>query len=312
MTIHTYQPGDEEAQAHIYNEAAAALSKFKPATPEEVNRRVRARDFDPGTRFYAEVGGKVVGYAVFQPNGRVSYPWCLPGHESQAEPLFDAVVQAMKARGMTSAFAAYRADWPVQCAFFTSHGFPQAREMINFVLDFVDMPTPAARPSNSFSPLLPADVAMVYQLDRTVVRVPSPAELERYLFHNPYFTPEALFALRNQADGSASAVGILVTSPTYGNPKQVDPFMPCFRLGAFGTEGMQVKRINGLFSFLAKGDRDVTSLGLDLMTQAAGRLQETDLECIAAQVPSDAPHLLRFYQRMFRRQGSFPVFERAL
>ena len=144
------------------------------------------------------------------------------------------------------------------------------------------------------------------------MRVPSSAELERYLFHNPYFTPEALFALRNQADGSASAVGILVTSPTYGNPKQVDPFMPCFRLGAFGTEGMQVKRLNGLFSFLAKGDRDVTSLGLDLMTQAAGRLQETDLECIAAQVPSDAPHLLRFYQRMFRRQGSFPVFERAL
>ena len=33
---------------------------------------------------------------------------------------------------------------------------------------------------------------------------------------------------------------------------------------------------------------------------------------VAAQVASDAPHLMRFYKQYFRRQGSFPVFERPL
>src|SRR5262245_60471321 len=47
MKIRTFQPGDEAVQAEIYNEAAAALPKFKPATSPEVQRRTRAGDFDP-------------------------------------------------------------------------------------------------------------------------------------------------------------------------------------------------------------------------------------------------------------------------
>ena len=88
--------------------------------------------------------------------------------------------------------------------------------------------------------------------------------------------------------------------------------MPCFRLGAFGTEGMQTKRLNGLFSFLTRSDRDTMPLGLDLLGQAAFRLRQTEVSHLAAQVPSDAPQLLRFYQRLFRRQGSFPILERTL
>ena len=90
MRIRNYQEGDESRQAAIYNEAAGPLPKFKPTTVEEVRRRCRARDFDPGTRFYAEDGGQVVGYAMFQPNGRVNFPWCLPDHAAAAEPLFEA------------------------------------------------------------------------------------------------------------------------------------------------------------------------------------------------------------------------------
>jgi hypothetical protein len=76
---------------------------------------------------------------------------------------------------------------------------------------------------------------------------------------------------------------------------------------------MQVKRIRGMFSFLAKPDGNLSPLGLDLMGHAAFRLLETDdVSSLAAQVPSDAPALLRFYERYFRRQGSFPVFEREL
>jgi hypothetical protein len=87
--------------------------------------------------------------------------------------------------------------------------------------------------------------------------------------------------------------------------------MPCFRLGAFGTEEMQTKRINGLFSFLAPEGPDVNVLGLDLLAYAAFRLHETEVDTFGAQVSSDRPHLLRFYQQYFQRQGSFPLYERT-
>ena len=89
MTIRTFQPGDEVAQVSIYNEAAGDLPKFKPATLDEVRRRLRDPDFDPATRFYAVADGRPVGYATFQPSGRVSFPWCRKGHEALAEPLLD-------------------------------------------------------------------------------------------------------------------------------------------------------------------------------------------------------------------------------
>src|SRR5581483_11422853 len=152
VNIRTYERGDEAEQAAIYNEAAAALPRFKPATVEEVRRRCRARDFDPATRFYAVEGNRPVGYANFHANGRVSYPWCRKGYESCAEPLSQAVLQAMKARGLRTAFAAYRGDWPTTHDFFLKHGFLKAREMVNFLIDIVEMPTPAARPSSPFSP----------------------------------------------------------------------------------------------------------------------------------------------------------------
>jgi hypothetical protein len=89
--------------------------------------------------------------------------------------------------------------------------------------------------------------------------------------------------------------------------------MPCFRLGAFGSETMTTKRVNGLFSFLAPDDAKVMPLGLELLGQAAWRLRDSeDLTTLAAQVGSDVPHLLHFYTRTFLRQGSFPVLERDL
>src|SRR5207249_3763166 len=57
MPIRHYQPGDETAQAAIYNRAAGALPAFKPATPEEVARRYRSSDPDPTTKFYAVADG---------------------------------------------------------------------------------------------------------------------------------------------------------------------------------------------------------------------------------------------------------------
>jgi len=312
ISIRTFQPGDEGAQVAIYNEAAADLPKFKPATVPEVQRRSQARDFDPALRFFAVADDVPVGYAMFHANGRVSFPWCRKGHEQAAAPLWQAVLDGLTKRGIRRAFAAYRGDWPSILEFFQHHGFRQAREMINFVTEVVDMPTPPARPSSAITALQREDVAAVFALAPQVLRVATAADLENYLFRNPYIKPDAAFVLRSRIDKTPLAAGLLILDATYADPKKIDAAMPCFRLGAFGTEGMQAKRVNGLFSFLAVPDNNFTAVGLDLLGHAAYRLQATeDVSTLAAQVPSDVPHLLRFYERNFRRQGSFPVLERA-
>lgn len=313
MKIRTFQPGDEAKQAAVYNAAAGPLPKFKPATSQEVQRRVKARDFDPASRFYVEVNGEVVAYVNFNPNGRVSYPWCLKGHEKVAEPLFEHMLGAMRQRGMRRIFAAYRADWTAVCDFFVQHGFRKAREMVNFVIDLIEMPTAPARPGSAISPLRQEDVPAILEMIPELLRVCRPEELTQHLFKNPYFQPESLFTLRSRTGDAPVAVGILITEPTYADPRQVDSNMPCYRLGAFGTEGMQTKRIKGLFSFAARKDQNIPALGLDLMGHAALRLRDDDdISQLAGQCPSDVPVLLQFYQRNFRRQGAFPVFERDL
>src|ERR1700687_1978405 len=100
MAIRTYRPGDEVAQVSIYNEAAAELPKFKPATLDDFRRRNVGTELDAAARFYSAVSGRVVGYAAAHRNGRVSLPWCRKGHEAQSEPLFLALLQAMQDRGM--------------------------------------------------------------------------------------------------------------------------------------------------------------------------------------------------------------------
>jgi hypothetical protein len=312
MKIRTYQAGDEEAQVAIYNEAAAHLPRFKAATVAEVRRRCTAADFDPGTRFFAEDDGQVIGYATFHANGRVSYPWCRSGSEHLAEPLFQHVLQAMRQRGQRLAFAAYRSDWPSQQAFFLDHEFRLTREMLNFVMDLIEMPTPAAPPKNPVTPLRREDLPALLAMEPRAFRATTAAELERHFFHNPYFSPEAVFVNRGQEGQAPVAVGVLIANPAYADPKQIDAAMPCFRLGAIGTDGMQTKRINGLFSFLTRAQQHVVPLGLDLLSQAAFRLEKTQAATLAAQVPSDVPHLASFYPRFFRKQGSFPVLERAL
>jgi hypothetical protein len=313
MIIRTFQPGDEAVQAEIYNEAAGKLPKFKPATTVEVQRRARARDFDPSMRFFAEEGGRPVAYALFNANGRVSYPWCRPGHERLAEPLFDQVLASMRQRGFQQAFAAYREDWAGVGAFLEGHGFRLARQMVNFLLDVLDLPTLQGRPSSTIGQLQREEVPALFELAPQALRVRSPAEFERHLFANPYFGPESLFVLRARSTGKPLAAGLLITEPTYADPRALDAFMPCFRLGAFGSENMQAKRIKGLFSFLAKPDENVGLLAVDLLGVASLRLQNSDdIDAFAAQVPSDVPQLLGVYQRLFRRQGHFPVFERTL
>jgi hypothetical protein len=312
MTIRTFTAGDDAAQVSIYNEAAAELPKFKPATLDEVRRRLRGPDFDPVTRLFAVEGGRPVAYVAFHANGRVSCPWCRKDAERWQGPLLGAALDAMKQRGLPAAFAVYRADWQPVRDFFLGRGFMQTREVLNYLLDLTEMPTPSARGPSNVSPLTEADVPAVYALCPRAFRVRDAAELGRHLLHNPYFPPESAFVVRSRADGSPLALGVAVANAAYAQPGQLDPAMPCFRLGAVGTEGLQWKRINGLFSFAAPDGRDPSPLALDLLAHAALRLEDTDVETFTAQVCSDQPHLVRFYKQFFRRQPGFPLYERPL
>lgn len=311
MTIRTFQAGDDLAQVSIYNEAAASLPKFKPATIDEVRRRNRSADFDPSARFYAIEDGMPVGYSSFQANGRINYPWCRKGKEHLADELLACVLATMKQRGLASAWAAYRGDWPTIQEYFLARGFHKARDIQNYILDLIEMPTPAGRVTANISPLTAEDIPLLQQSAPDLLRVPL-TEIEKAWLHNSWFSPTSLFCLRSRTDHRPVALGALILNKTFADPKMVDSSMPCFRLGAFGTESLTAKRINGLFSFFVTEAKDTNLYGLELLGHAARLMQEIDGETVAAQVPSDVAHLARFYKSTFRLQGSFPIVERAL
>jgi hypothetical protein len=312
VSIRNYRPGDESAQVAIFNAATASLPKPKPATVPEILRRTRARDFDPTTHFCAEENGQVVGYAHYHANGRVGYPWTLPGYERLAEPLLSAVLDGMTSRNLPKAFTAYRADWlPIQ-EFFIAHTFAKTRDIVNFYVDFVDLPTPSMQ-ARGIGKLTPEDVPQVLALAPGRLGIDNAAELERYLFKNPYFQPEALSVLRSKSDNSVLALSIIVLDVTYADPEAIDPNAPCFRTGAFGSERMSTKRVNGLFSFLGRPDRSLHAYGIELLGHAAYQMRDMDTaNGLAGQVASDAVGFIDFYQKYFRRQGSFPILERSL
>src|SRR3984957_3573281 len=185
MLIRTFAAGDDIAQVGIYNEAAADLPKFKAATLDEVRRRNRPPEFNPATRFIAVDGTRPVGYAGYHPIGRVSFPWTRRGSEAASGPLFDRVLDALKERGITKVFAAYRGGWAPQREFFLARGFEARREIVNYVMDLAEMPTPAARVSSVIGPLKPDDVPAVLAMAPGLFRARTADELRQHLFHNP-------------------------------------------------------------------------------------------------------------------------------
>lgn len=311
MNIRTFQPGDEVTQASLFNVSAYSLPGFKPATADDVKKRTRGRHFDPTSRFYAEDGGQVVGYCVLEPEqGRVSYPWCKKGFEASAEPLFEAALQSARERGLTNVFAAYRRDWQPVLQFLTDRGFAVAREVINYWADPLDLPTMVNRSKLPINRLRREDIPALAAMGKGIIRLTA-EELEEYVFANPYFPAEAFLVLR-APDETPKAICVGLESGTYADVKKVDPLAPCFRLGAFGTEGYNTKRVNGLFSFLVADPREALTAGLALLSEASQEMTEGTVNALAAQCPSDATHLLNFYTRYFKEHGRFPMLEKQL
>jgi hypothetical protein len=311
MLIRTYRPGDEQAQARVYNAAAGTLPASKPASPEEIARRYEGDVDDPGSRYYAEVDGEVVGYAVFCASGRISYPWCLPGAEDVREPLLAAVLLEMNRRGMPEAWATYRADWSAVLEFLRVHGFVEKRQMINYLADVSRLPDRAELPEDRvIEPIGRGDVFHLAALTPRLFSSIEPRSLEAFFWENPYYDfPESFFALKDRRDGRILGACLFVVSDRFADPSKIDAAMPCFRLGAFGTERERHKRVNGLFScaFADESEGDLLLSAPDWR-----RAREAGLAHVAAQAPSDAIALCAFYDRIFQRQGAFPILSRLL
>jgi len=312
VNIRTFQPGDERTQAGLFNAAAFSLPGFKPASEDEVRRRTRARGFDPATRFYAEAAGQVVGYCVLEANqGRISYPWCKKGFEAAGTPLFESALQAARERGLTKLFTAYRRDWDVVLGFLEANGFAKAREIVNYATSPVDLPTIANRGGLPFRRLQPGDLPALAEMGRGFIRLPV-EKLEAYYFSNPYFPVEAFRVIEDRGGGAPLAIGIGLESATWADPNKIDPLAPCFRMGAFGTEGLNAKRVNGLFSYVVSKPEHALPAGLALLNEASQEMTEGSVTSVCAQCPTDVPHLLNFYSHYFKEQGRFPVLERQL
>ena len=311
MTIRTYQPGDEQAQAEIYNAAVSSLPGFKPASAAEITRRYHGADPDSGSRFYAIENGHVVGYAVFGANGRISAPWCLPGAEACRQPLLATVLSEMHTRGLREAWAAYRGDWSPVLDLLRQRGFVDKHTMINYVVDVSRLPAPAELPATrQIEPLKPDDLPHVIALDSSLFADMSTQEIEQFYWHNPFYNfRDSLFALKDRERDQVVGAFLTVVCDRFADPTKIDSAMPCFRLGAFGTERERHKRVNGLFScvFAKEAEGDL------LLSQARALLGRVpSLTHMAAQAPSDAVSLCGWYDRFFDRQGSFPILSRRL
>ncbi len=312
MRIRAYESRDAAVQAEIYNVAGRMLPSFKLTTPEEVERRSTERPFDPAQRFFAVDQDQPVGYCQYHPSGRISFPWCLPGHEEVRQPLLHAMLRAMKAKGYTHVFTAYRSDWEPVWEWFRGEGFTLKRTINNYFLDFNEMPTPSGRIGTPITPLIVEDLEELKRIGKGVVRLDDVAALRKHFFENPRLPHQCFFVERSRADGRPLAAASMILRPEFANISNVDSNMPCYRTGAFGMEGLPAKRINGLFSFLAEPNNNFFSLAYDLFSHAANLLDETELGYMVAQAPSDAPWLTSFYERHFKLQGAFPEYHRTL
>jgi len=312
VNIRTFQQGDEAAQAAIYNEAAGALPQVQARDAARGAAPHQCPRFDPAMRFYAVEGNEPVAYIAFNTTTR-QLSVVPQRHEALAEPLFQQMMKAMQERGYRQAFAAYRADWQ-RCWISSSSAALPWRGKWSILCSISSTCRQRSRGVSAVSkPLRREDVKALFALAPHLLRQPvRPGARNSHLFANPFFPPSSVsrFAQpRRCAHGRGH--------PRHGHelcdPKVIDSGMPCFRLGAFGTRACRPKRIKGLFSFLAPDDPQCPVLAHELMSHAAALLHGSDdITALAAQCPSNATHVLRFYQLSFRKQGSFPVLEKSL
>ena len=120
---------------------------------------------------------------------------------------WNRVYDWLRKHGLPCAWTAFRAEWGPFSDFFQAHGFRPVREIINYVMDLVAMPTPAAKVGIGFTPLTAEDLPAMLSLTPNVLRARTPEELGQHLLHNPLFPADSVFVLRNRNDDLPRAVG---------------------------------------------------------------------------------------------------------
>ena len=243
--------------------------------------------------------------------GRISFPWCLPGAEAAQEPLLEQIVREMKSRGIPNAWAAYRGDWLQVIDFLRERGFTQNRSMINYVAETSRIPALGQLSSNRLMTRLDrSELPRLAALAPVLFAELDVHALEQFFWENPFYSfPDHLLALKDPGTGEILGVSSLVVDDRFADPTKIDSSMPCFRLGAFGTESQRHKRVNGLYSCVFAKETDGDLL---LAASVAALPNPSKLAHLAAQAPSDAPIICTWYDRFFTRQGSFPILTRSL
>ena len=138
----------------------------------------------------------MIGYALHNPSGRISYPWCLPDASHARVPLMEAVLSAMRKRGLAEAWAAYRADWEPVLVFFHEHGFLPTRLMINYVSESSRLPRAAVPEGWAVAPMERGDLAEIRAMGAGVLSEENFESLEEFYWGNAYFPPESLFVVK--------------------------------------------------------------------------------------------------------------------
>ncbi len=312
-TIRSFTTGDDAARVGIFNEAAAGLPKFKPATLDEIRRRTHGRDFDPadavlrrGQRAAAGIRYVSDQRARFASPGAARAANASPNRCSSASSGDeDSWSQAHLRRLSRRLDGQTTSSWPMASATRTTWStsywtWPTCRRL-----------RPATAPGISA-----ADARMTYPpwlpLCRTRWALPIWRPWNATSCTTRTFHPMPPSSLRGKTEGQLAAAGILIVNPAYADPTQVD----CGH-AVFPARGVRHRR----------NDDEAHQWPVQFPDAGRPRCQparprparlcladagDTDVSTVAAQVSSAVPHLLRFYERYFRKQGSFPIFEREL
>jgi hypothetical protein len=195
---------------------------------------------------------------------------------------------------MAEAWAAYRADWAPVLGFLRAHGFAPVREIINFLAEASALPAAPVPPGLALGPLFLEDLTRLLELSGGLLTDDDPDRLGDFFWDNPFFGPESLIAVRaGGGHGAVVVAALAIASAGFADPAELDAAMPCFRLGALGTEQERHKRVNGMVSCVFADE----SVGAVLLAEAGRRFRAAGLGHAAAQVPSDHPGLVAFYDR---------------
>ena len=309
MLIRTYQPGDEQAQARIYNAAAGSLPAFKPASPEEIARRYQGDDADPGIAVLrrGRWRGRGLCGVLRERAHQLSLVPARGGGGARAAAA-SRPRSRWTAAAMPEAWAAYRADWSAVLDFLRGHGFVEKRQMINYLADVSRMPGPprSARGSGHRAARtrrgLPARGAGPEAVLRRSSRVRSRRSSGRIRITT---SPRASSRSRSAADGRVLGGLPAGDERPVRRPEQDrrrHALLPPRRL-RHRARATQARQRAVLLR------RSPTSPKASCCSRhpIGGVHAQAGLTHVAAQAPSDAVALCAFYDRIFQRQGAFPI-----